>query len=89
MWGEKPYRSHFRGRQDLNVAAKTSVFSLFLSADHSTLNSSSGLDNDGAAAVGPRRHSSDNELSVAQKKEGLARKHFGNDSSLTYVARHW
>ena len=68
MWGEKPYRSHFRGRQDLNVAAKTSVFSLFLSADHSTLNSSSGLDDDdgaAAAVVGPRRHSSDNELSVA------------------------
>lgn len=69
MWGEKPYKGHFRGRQDLNVLAKTSVFSLLLSADHSTLNSSSGLDDDGAAAVtavvGPRRHSSDNELSVA------------------------
>jgi len=66
----KAIKGHFRGRQDLNEAAKTSVFSLFLSADHSTLNSSSGLDNDdGAAAavtvVGPRRHSSDNELSVA------------------------
>lgn len=66
----KAIKGHFRGRQDLNEAAKTSVFSLFLSADHSTLNSSSGLDDDGAAAaavtaVGPRRHSSDNELSVA------------------------
>ena len=68
MWREKPYKGHFRGRQDLNMAAKASVFSLFLSADHSTLNSSSGLDDDGAAlvtAVGPRRHSSVNELSVA------------------------
>ena len=66
----KAIKGHFKGRQDLNEAAKTSVFSLFLSADHSTLNSSSGLDDDdGAAAavtvVGPRRHSSDNELSVA------------------------
>ena len=67
----KAIKGHFRGRRDLNEAAKTSVFSLFLSADHSTLNSSSGLDDDddGAAAavtlVGPRRHSSDNELSVA------------------------
>ena len=65
----KAIKGHFRGRQDLNEAAKTSVFSLFLSADHSTLNSSSGLDDDGTAAavtaVGPRRHSSDNELSMA------------------------
>ena len=67
----KATKGHFRGRQGLNEAAKTSVFSLFLSADHSTLNSSSGLDNDdGAAAaavtvLGPRRHSSDNEMSVA------------------------
>ena len=66
----KAIKGHFRGRRDLNEAAKTSVLSLFLSADHSTLNSSSGLDDDdGAAAavtvVGPRRHSSDNELSVA------------------------
>ena len=66
----KAIKGHFRGRRDLNEAAKTSVFSLFLSADHSTLNSSSGLDDDdGAAAavtvVGPRRHNSNNELSVA------------------------
>ena len=66
----KAIKGHFRGRRDLNEAAKTSVFSLFLSADHSTLNSSSGLDDDDGAAVavtvvGPRRHSSDNELSVA------------------------
>ena len=48
----KAIKGHFRGRQDLNEAAKTSVFSLFLSADHSTLNSSSGLDDDGGDGIG-------------------------------------